>query len=188
MGRGECTIDLPEYGIRLRVVVEPIRKPRVAKPTSEERVVKNMVEIARELGYPGTVLGVITALVSNPGAFGAKLVRKWVDLSEWVSLVREFGRDVSRYPLGPGDRERVDEVDQLLNLLYNLYQQGVSRVILYAKTRVVVGRPKRLFGASVNVYHDNGVRRRGYSVSLVELVKRLLALQQQVQEGGGSAG
>jgi hypothetical protein len=186
MGRGECTIDLPEYGVRLRVVVEPIGKPRVAKPTSEERVVKNMVEVARELGYPGTALGVITALVSNPGAFGAKLVRRYqVDLSEWVSLVREFGRDVSRYPLGPGDRERVDEVDQLLNLLYNLYQQGVSRVILYAKTRVVVGRPKRLFGASVNVYHDNGVRRRGYSVSLVELVKRLLALQQQVQEGGG---
>jgi hypothetical protein len=185
MGRGECTIDLPEYGVRLRVVVEPIGKPRVAKPTSEERVVKNMVEVARELGYPGTVLGVITALVSNPGAFGAKLVRKWVDLSEWESLVKEFGRDVSRYPLGPGDRERADEVDQLLDLLFNLYRQGVSRVILYAKSRIVEGKPRRLFGAEVAPYSDNGVRKRGYSVSLVVLVKRLLALQQQVQEGGG---
>jgi hypothetical protein len=184
MGRGECTIDLPEYGVRLRVVVEPIGKPRVAKPSSEERVVKNMVEVARELGYPGTALGVITALVGNPGAFGAKLVRRFqVDLTEWGSLVREFGRDVSRYPLG--DRERADEVDQLLDLLFNLYRQGVSRVILYAKSRIVEGKPRRLFGAEVAPYSDNGVRKRGYSVSLVVLVKRLLALQQQVQEGGG---
>jgi hypothetical protein len=181
MGRREYTIDLPEYGVRLRVIAEPIGGPRVVKPTGEERVVKNMVEVARELGYPGTVLGVITALVNNPNAFGAKLVRRFqVDLSEWGSLVREFGRDVSRYPLG--DRERADEVDQLLDLLFNLYRQGVSRVILYAKSRVVVGKPRRLFGAEPGPYMDNGVRRRGYSVSLVELTKRLLALQQQ---GGG---
>jgi hypothetical protein len=184
MRRRGYTIDLPEYGVRLRVVVEPIGKPRVAKPTSEERVVKNMVEVARELGYPGTAFGVITALVGNPGAFGAKLVRRFqVDLTEWGSLVKEFGRDVSRYPLGPGDRERADEVDQLLDLLYNLYQQGVSRVILYTKSRVVEGKPRRLFGVEPGPYMDNGVRKRGYSVSLVELVKQFLATQPEVEEG-----
>ncbi|MDT7970492.1 MAG: hypothetical protein RQ842_07980 [Vulcanisaeta sp.] len=183
MGRGECIIDLPEYGVRLRVVVEPIGKPGAVKPTSEERVVRNMVEVARELGYPGTVLGVITALVNNPNAFGAKLVRKRVGLAEWESLVKALGRDVSRYPLSPGDRERADEVDNLLDLLYDLYQQGVSRVILYTKSRVVEGKPRRLFGVEPGPYMDNGVRRRGYSVSLVELVKQFLATQPEVEEG-----
>jgi hypothetical protein len=183
MGRGECIIDLPEYGVRLRVVVEPIGKPGAVKPTSEERVVRNMVEVARELGYPGTVLGVITALVNSPDAFGAKLVRKRVGLAEWESLVKALGRDVSRYPLSPGDRERADEVDNLLDLLYDLYQQGVSRVILYTKSRVVEGKPRRLFGVEPGPYMDNGVRRRGYSVSLVELVKQFLATQPEVEEG-----
>jgi hypothetical protein len=158
-------------------VVEAIE----ATMTPERRAIQNMIEIAKRLGYPADALGVITALVNNPTAFDARpSPGRQVDMSEWEGLVRWLGRDPQRFPLSLDDRRNADRVDLLLDLLFDLYQRGVSRFIFYANSPegVVRGRPRELFGAPVGPYLDSGVKRRGYSVSLVELTKHLLALQQ----------
>jgi hypothetical protein len=161
-----------------------------------------MIEIAKRLGYPADALGVITALVNNPTAFDARPnPSRQVDLTEWEGLARWLGRDPQRFPLTPDDRRNADRVDLLLDLLFGLYQRGVSRFIFFANSPegVVRGRPRSLFGVEAGPHPDNGVKRRGYSVSLVEVVKQLLAIQPvegeegqeegQAQEGGvGSAG
>jgi hypothetical protein len=156
-----------------------------ASTTPERKVIQNMVEIAKKLGYPADALGVITALVNNPTAFDARpSPTKQADLSEWEGLVKWLGRDPQRFPLTPDDRRNADRIDLLLDLLFGLYQRGVARVILFANSPegVVKGKPKTLFGVPVGPYLDNGAKRRGYSVSLVEIVKQLLAIQPMVEE------
>ncbi|MDT7970050.1 MAG: hypothetical protein RQ842_05745, partial [Vulcanisaeta sp.] len=149
-----------------------------ATTTPERRAVQNMIEIAKRLGYPGDALGVITSLVNNPSAFDARLVRRQVDLTEWERLVRWLGRDPQKFPLNPDDRKNADKIDLLLDLLYSLANQGITRVLLFANSPegVVRGRPRALFGVDVSIYNDNNAKRRGYSVGLAELVKQLLAL------------
>jgi hypothetical protein len=176
------------YGIEVTPIIEALMFVRnehgevvdaiETTTTPERRAVQNMIEIAKRLGYPGDALGVITSLVNNPSAFDARLVRRQVDLTEWERLVRWLGRDPGRFPLTDDDRRRGDRADLLLDLLYSLANQGITRVILYANSPegVVRGRPRTLFGADVSIYNDNNVKRRGYSVSLIELVKQLLAL------------
>ena len=176
------------YGIEVSPIIEALMYVKnehgevvdaiEATTTPERRAVQNMIEIAKRLGYPGDALGVITSLVNNPSAFDARLVRRQVDLTEWERLVRWLGRDPGRFPLTDDDRRHGDRADLLLDLLYSLANQGITRVILYANSPegVVRGRPRTLFGADVSIYNDNNVKRRGYSVSLIELVKQLLAL------------
>ncbi len=161
-----------------------------ATTTPERRAIQNMIEIAKKLGYPADALGVITALVNNPTAFDARLVRRQVDLTEWEGLVKWLGRDTQKFPLSPDDKKNADRVDQLLDLLYSLANQGVTRVILFANSPegVVRGRPRTLFGVNVSVYNDNNTKRRGYSVGLAELVKQLLALAPEGEEGEGQGG
>jgi len=190
-----------KYGIKVDPIIEAltyIKNEHVelvdaieATTTPERRAVQNMIEIAKKLGYPADALGVITALVNNPTAFDARLVRRQVDLTEWEGLVRWLGRDTSRFPLNPDDRKNADKIDLLLDLLYSLANQGITRVILYANSPegVVRGRPRTLFGVDVSVYNDNNAKRRGYSVGLAELVKQLLALVPEgVEEQGGQEG
>jgi hypothetical protein len=153
--------------------------------TPERRVIQNMIEIAKKLGYQADALGVITALVNNPTAFDTRpSPTKQVDLTEWEGLVRWLGRDPGRYPLTPDDKKSADRVDLLLDMLRDLYQRGVSRFVFFANSPegVVKGRPRTLFGVEAGPHPDNGVKRRGYSVSLVEVVKQLLAIQPVVEE------
>jgi len=167
-----------------------------ATTTPERRAIQNMIEIAKKLGYPADALGVITALVNNPTAFDARpSPGRQVDLTEWEWLVRWLGRDTGRYPLTPDDKKSADRVDLLLDMLRDLYQRGIARFIFYANSPegVVRGKPRTLFGSEVGPYPDNdGKKRRGYSVSLVELVRQLLAIQPMVveedQEQGGGQG
>jgi hypothetical protein len=157
-----------------------------ATTTPERRAVQNMIEIAKKLGYQADALGVITALVNSPTAFDARPgLGRQVDLTEWEWLVRWLGRDPQRFPLTPDDRRNADRVDLLLDMLRDLYQRGIARFIFYANSPegVVRGKPRTLFGSEVGPYPDNdGKKRRGYSVSLVELVRQLLAIQPMVEE------
>jgi len=161
-----------------------------ATTTPERRAIQNMIEIAKRLGYQADALGAITALVNNPTAFDARLVKRQVDLTEWERLVRWLGRDPGRFPLNPDDRKNADKIDLLLDLLYNFANQGITRVILYANSPegVVRGRPRTLFGADVSIYNDNNTKRRGYSVGFAELVKQLLALVPEGEEGQAQEG
>ena len=184
-----------KYGINVDPIIEALTYIKnehgevvdaiEATTTPERRAVQNMIEIAKKLGYPADALGVITALVNNPTAFDARpSPGGQVDLTEWEVLVRWLGRDPGRYPLGPDDKKSADRVDLLLDMLRDLYQRGMARFIFYANSPegVVRGRPRELFGVPVGPYLDNGVKRRGYSVSLVEVVKQLLAIQPMVEE------
>jgi hypothetical protein len=163
-----------------------------ATTTPERRAVQNMIEIAKKLGYQADALGVITALVNNPTAFDARpSPGRQVDLTEWEWLVRWLGRDPSRYPLTPDDRRNADRVDLLLDMLRDLYQRSIARFIFYANSPegVVRGKPRTLFGSEVGPYPDNdGKKRRGYSVSLVEIVRQLLAIQPMVEEAQEQGG
>jgi len=164
-----------------------------ATTTPERRAVQNMIEIAKRLGYPADALGVITALVNSPTAFDARpSIVKQVDLTEWEGLVRWLGRDPAKYPLSPDDRRSADRVDLLLDMLRDLYQRGVSRFIFFANSPegVVRGKPRTLFGVEPSPYMDNNTKRRGFPVSLVEVVKHLLAVQPMVgeeEEGRGQS-
>jgi hypothetical protein len=184
-----------KYGVEVSPILEALMFVRnehgevvdaiEATTTPERRAVQNMIEIAKKLGYPADALGVITALINNPTAFDARPSPSGqVDLTEWEGLVRWLGRDPQRFPLTPDDRRNADRVDLLLDVLRDLYQRGMARFVFYANSPegVVRGRPRELFGAPVGPYLDNGVKRRGYSVSLVEVVKQLLAIQPMVEE------
>jgi len=184
-----------KYGVNVDPIIEALMYIRnehmevvdsiEATTTPERRAVQNMIEIAKRLGYPADALGVITALVNNPSAFDARpSPSRQVDMTEWEELVRWLGRDPAKYPLSPDDRKSADRVDLLLDMLRDLYQRYVSRFILFANSPegVVRGRPRVLFGVEAGPYLDNGVKRRGYSVSLVEVVKQLLAIQPEVEE------
>jgi hypothetical protein len=190
-----------KYGVNVDSIIEALMYVKSehgevvdaieATTTPERRAVQNMIEIAKKLGYQADALGVITSLVNNPTAFDARpSPGRQVDLTEWEGLVRWLGRDPARYPLGPDDKKSADRVDLLLDMLRDLYQRGVSRFIFFANSPegVVRGRPRELFGVPVGPYLDNGVKRRGYSVSLVEVVKQLLAVQPMVEGQEGQQG
>jgi hypothetical protein len=154
-----------------------------ATSTHEARSIQRMMGITKQLGYPADALGVITALVNNPVAFDAKLSppKQRTDLTEWEELVKALGRDPAKYPLTPDDKKNADRIDLLLDMLRDLYQRGIMRVILYANSPhgVVEGTPRRLFNAIHSNYKGG---REGYSVSLVELARHLLAVAQEAPE------
>jgi hypothetical protein len=140
-----------------------------------------MMEITKQLGYPVDAFNILNALINNPTAFDAKLPppRQRTDLGEWEELVKALGRDPSRYPLTPDDRKTADRVDLLLDMLRDLYQRGIMRIILYANSPhgVVEGTPRRLFNAiHTNYKYNANEYREGYSVSLVELARHLLTV------------
>ena len=183
-----------KYGVNVDPIIEALVNIRSehmelvdsieATTTPEKRAIQNMIEIAKRLGYPADALGIITALVNNPAAFDAKTPapRKDIDLSEWETLVRALGRDPGRFPLSPDDKKNADRVDLLLDMLYDLYQRGITRIVLFANSPegVVKGRPQRLFGVEKTRYPDTtGVKRVSYPVPLVNLARELL----QVTEG-----
>jgi hypothetical protein len=151
--------------------------------TPEARAIQRMMEITKQLGYPADAFNILNALINNPTAFDAKLPppKPRTDLSEWEELVKALGRDTGKYPLTPDDRKTADRIDLLLDMLRDLYQRGIMRVILYANSPhgVVNGTPRRLFNAIHSNYKGG---REGYSVSLVELAKHLLAVSPEAQE------
>jgi hypothetical protein len=165
-----------------------------ATTTPERRAIQRMIEITRQLGQPVDAFSILTALINNPTAFDAKPSppKQQVNMSELEDLVRALGRDPSKYPLNPDDKKTADRIDLLLDTLFNLYQRGTARVILFANSPygVVDGTPRKLFNAVHSNYRDlNNNEREGYSVSLVELTKQLLAVapeeaqEEQAQEG-----
>jgi hypothetical protein len=180
-----------KYGINVDPVIEALVHIKNANSsiinsievtsTSEARAIQRMMGITKQLGYPADALGVITALVNNPVAFDAKLSppKQRTDLTEWEGLVKALGRDPSRYPLTPDDKKNADRVDLLLDMLRDLYQRGIMRIILYANSPhgVVEGTPRRLFNAiHTNYKYNANEYREGYSVSIVELARHLLAV------------
>jgi hypothetical protein len=122
-----------------------------------------MENVTKNLGYVADAYGIITALVNNPIAFDAKITysRKQVDLKEWEGLAKALGRDPGRYPLSPDDRRSADRIDLLLDMLYGLYQRGLTRVILFAKSQdgVVKWTPRTLFNTINSNYPDNSGRK-----------------------------
>jgi hypothetical protein len=164
-----------------------------ATTTPERRAIQRMIEITKRLGYQADALGVITALVNNPTAFDAKTPtpRKDIDLSEWEALVRALGRDPQKFPLNPDDKKNADRVDLLLDMLYNLINNGTSRIVLFANSPygAVKGRPAKLFGVEKTRYPDTtGVKRASYSVPLVNLARELLQVTENEDEGVNTVG
>jgi len=191
------------YGIEVTPIIEALiyTKNEYAKTieefeaatTPEREVIKNMENVAKNLGYVADAYGIITALVNNPIAFDAKITysRKQVDLKEWEELAKALGRDPGRYPLTDDDRKRADRIDLLLDMLYGLYQRGLTRVVLFAKSQdgVVKWTPRTLFNAINSNYPDNsGKKRPGYSISLVELARQLLPTTLEEDEQGQGQG
>jgi len=180
-----------KYGINIDPIIEALVHIKNANlsiinsievaSTSEARAIQRMMGITKQLGYQADALGVITALVNNPVAFDAKLSppKQRTDLGEWEELVKALGRDPQRFPLTPDDRRNADRVDLLLDMLRDLYQRGIMRIILYANSPhgVVEGTPRRLFNAiHTNYKYNANEYREGYSVSIVELARHLLAV------------
>jgi hypothetical protein len=164
-----------------------------ATTTPERRAIQRMIEIAKRLGYQADALGVITALVNNPTAFDAKTPtpRKDIDLTEWEALVRALGRDPQKFPLNPDDKKNADRVDLLLDMLYNLINNGTSRIVLFANSPygAVKGRPAKLFGVEKTRHPDTtGVKRVSYSVPLVNLARELLQVTEGEDEGVNTVG
>jgi hypothetical protein len=159
-----------------------------ATTTPERRAIQRMIEITKRLGYQADALGVITALVNNPTAFDAKTPtpRKDIDLSQWEALVRALGRDPQKFPLNPDDKKNADRVDLLLDMLYNLINNGTNRIVLFANSTfgAVRGRPAKLFGVEKTRYPDTtNVKRPAYPVPLVTLVRELLQVTEGEEEG-----
>jgi hypothetical protein len=180
-----------KYGINIDPVIEALVHIKNANSsiinsieatsTHEARSIQRMMEITKQLGYPVDAFNILNALINNPTAFDAKLPppRQRTDLGEWEELVKALGRDPSRYPLTPDDRKTADRVDLLLDMLRDLYQRGIMRIILYANSPhgVVEGTPRRLFNAiHTNYKYNANEYREGYSVSLVELARHLLTV------------
>jgi len=180
------------YGVEVNPIIEALvfvknAQEKVvnaieATTTPERRAVQRMIEITRQLGQPVDAFSILTALINNPTAFDAKPSppKQQVNMSELEDLVRALGRDPSKYPLNPDDKKTADRIDLLLDTLFNLYQRGVTRVILFANSPygVVDGTPRKIFNAVHSNYNDpnNNKEREGYSISLVELAKHLLAV------------
>ena len=192
-----------KYGIEVSPIIEALYHIKneymktiesfESTATPEREVIKNMENVAKNLGYVADAYGIINALVNNPIAFDAKITysRKQVDLKEWEELAKALGRDPGRYPLSPDDRRSADRIDLLLDMLYGLYQRGLTRVVLFAKSQdgVVKWTPRTLFNAINSNYPDNsGKKRPGYSISLVELARQLLPTTPEEDEQGQGQG
>jgi hypothetical protein len=188
-----------KYGINIDPIIEALVSIKNANSsiinsievtsTPEARAIQRMMEITKQLGYPVDAFNILNALINNPTVFDAKLPppRQRTDLNEWEALVKALGKDPTKYPLSPDDRKTADRIDLLLDMLRDLYQRGIMRIIFYANSPhgVVNGTPRRLFNTVHTNFKYNDEYREGYSVSLVELARHLLAVQPMEEEEEG---
>ncbi len=83
------------------------------------------------------------------------------------------GNDINDFVNHPPDNLDND-LREALRLAINLFRDGIVYITFKAKSALVPGVPRRIWGVSVSTYSKNNARYYGYKFRLDEVVRNIL--------------